>query len=106
MLFHNFRKNLQKLPVLKTTNPLLCALFNKKIVLKIVSSRGYSSQVMHYRLNVSAEVLLPRFLFYAKKAQENFKIFESRDSTGQKTLPTKKLDDLKMHNKKTALQFL
>ena len=57
---------------------------------------------MPYRLDVSADVLLPRFLFHAKKAQENFKIFESRASTNQITLPLKKLDDLKLVNQKTC----
>jgi len=67
----------------------------QKVVLIIVIFRAYSSRVMHYRLDVSADVLLPRFLFHSKKIQGNFKIYESRNSTGQKTFPSKKLDDLK-----------
>ena len=57
---------------------------------------------MHYRLGVSADVLLRRFLFHSKKTQENFNILESRDSTDQITLPIKKLDDLKLANQKTS----
>ena len=39
----------------------------QKVVLIIVIFRAYSNQVMHYRLGVSADVLLPRFLFHFKE---------------------------------------
>ena len=89
MLFHNFTP-LQRLPVLKPKNPPLCALLNKKIILLIVIFRAYSNQVMYYRLDVSADFLLRRFLFHSKKTKENFNILESRDSTDQKNWPIKK----------------
>jgi len=65
----------------------------QKVVLIIVIFRAYSSRVMHYRLDVSADILLPRFLFHSKKTKENFNILESRDSTDQKNWPIKKLVD-------------